>query len=315
MYCSNCGKKISDDAKFCDGCGARIKIVTDDETNRSSNKDGAIFKCPHCGEYLPFDAIVCPTCGYELRGKQSVESIKEFSRRIAATTDLKSRELLIRTFPIPNSREDILEFMVLASSNFYSTGSSRNSIELGAWATKMDQCYKKGKTLLKDETDIEQLNTLFFGKDKEEREKSKVEAKKNKIKGIISLLISFSSLILGLVFFELLKSVSTYEITINPETEEEIKELIITPAVTLYTSLEVVFALLFYATLIAGIVFFIKYANRRKVENPETIWKIVDKVKKDELWEEQREIKRKERLEEKIRKERLEAEYRRNNYK
>lgn len=314
MYCSNCGKKIADDAKFCDGCGARIKNTTD-ETNEFSDKEGAIFKCPHCGEHLAFDAIVCPSCGYELRGKKAAESIKEFSRKITATTDLKSRELLIRTFPIPSSREDILEFMVLASSNFYSTGSSRNSIELGAWAAKMDQCYKKGKTLLKDETDIEQLNTLFFGKNKEEREKIKAEARKNKTKGIISLLISLPSLILSFVFIIILESVSTYEITINPETEEEIKELIITPAVALYTSLGGLFSLIFFVALTAGIIFFIKYNNSRKVEDPETIWKIVEKVKNDELWEEKMEIKRKERLEEKIRKERLEAEYRRNNYK
>lgn len=314
MYCSNCGKKIADDAKFCDGCGARIENITD-ETNKFSDKDGTVFKCPHCGEYLAFDAIVCPSCGHELRGKKAAESVKEFSRTITATTDLKSRELLIRTFPIPSSREDILEFMVLASSNFYSTGSSRNSIELGAWAAKMDQCYKKGKTLLKDESDIERLNTLFFGKNKEEREKIKVEARKNKKKAIISFLLSFPSLIISLVFYILFVSVSTYKITINPETEEEIKELIITPAVALYTSLGGVFSLLFIVTLTAGIVFFVNYNNGRKVENPETIFEIVDKVKKDELWEEQMEIKRKERLEERIRKERLEAEYRRNNYK
>ena len=23
MYCQNCGKKLNDDAKFCDGCGAK----------------------------------------------------------------------------------------------------------------------------------------------------------------------------------------------------------------------------------------------------------------------------------------------------
>ncbi len=314
MYCSNCGKKIADDAKFCDGCGARIKNTTD-ETDKFSDKEGTVFKCPHCGEYLAFDAIVCPSCGYELRGKKAAESVKEFSKRITATTDLKSRELLIRTFPIPNSREDILEFMVLASSNFYSTSSSRNSIELGAWAAKMDQCYKKGKTLLKDETDIEQLNTLFFGKNKEEREKIKAEARKNKKKATISLLVSLPSLILSSVFFILFLSCSNYEITINPETEEQIKELIITPALTLYFSLMSVFAVLFLATLTVGALLFSKYDAGRKVDNPETIWKIVDEVKNDELLEKQREIKRKEQLEERIRKERLEAEYRRNNYK
>lgn len=32
-YCSNCGNKLAEDAKFCDKCGAKIKNKTENKLN------------------------------------------------------------------------------------------------------------------------------------------------------------------------------------------------------------------------------------------------------------------------------------------
>ena len=36
MFCSNCGKKLNDDAKFCDACGT--KVSKNDESNKKEQK-------------------------------------------------------------------------------------------------------------------------------------------------------------------------------------------------------------------------------------------------------------------------------------
>lgn len=48
MFCSICGKNLTDDAKFCDGCGAQVGVVTNTQNepvNVSVQKsDNPIFK-------------------------------------------------------------------------------------------------------------------------------------------------------------------------------------------------------------------------------------------------------------------------------
>lgn len=46
MFCSNCGTKVSDDAKFCDNCGSSIGVaqLSTKETNKSSSS-GSSWGC------------------------------------------------------------------------------------------------------------------------------------------------------------------------------------------------------------------------------------------------------------------------------
>lgn len=167
MYCSKCGRKLSDDAKFCDACGAQVDEVSHSENiKKDSYKDGDVFKCPYCGEILPFDAIKCPTCGRELRGKDAARSVEKFSDKLESCENQTKKLDLIRNYPIPNSREDIMEFMLLASTNYYSPINSgeRRADELSAWRIKMDQCHMKAHMLLKDPSDLEQIDCLYYGK-------------------------------------------------------------------------------------------------------------------------------------------------------
>lgn len=68
------------------------------------------------------------------------------------------RVLLIRNYPIPNTKEDIFEFMILASSNI----SGDNSFSLSeAWKSKFEQGYQKAKLLFCDEPEFEKIQTLY----------------------------------------------------------------------------------------------------------------------------------------------------------
>ena len=78
----------------------------------------------------------CPSCGYEIRGGKSSASLHEFSMSLANAASDEQRTSLIRNFPVPNTKEDIFEFLILASSNI--TGNTEQNI-CDAWAVKFRQ--------------------------------------------------------------------------------------------------------------------------------------------------------------------------------
>ena len=183
MYCSKCGKKLPDNAKFCDGCGAKIvhdePVVEEKKTTEApakqesvaippaippKNKEGQVHKCPYCGEILPFDAVKCPSCGREIRDREATWSVESLAEKLNATDDNDKKIELIKTFPIPNSREDILGFMIMASSNFdaryYATNSNADTVS-GAWLSKIEECYTKGKIMFQDKKDLANLDMVY----------------------------------------------------------------------------------------------------------------------------------------------------------
>lgn len=196
MYCSNCGKKLDDDAMFCDECGTKIKrqkpsnvqtpnvqetsLIKEEgvkevtriepvdeiriEQKRANLKEGRLHKCPNCGELINFDNVRCPTCGYEIRDREVNASVQSLFDKVLTTEDLYKKIELIKTFPVPNTREDILEFMILAKSNFdakyYATNKNIDSIS-SAWLSKIDQCYAKAKILLRDKRDLDTVEDIY----------------------------------------------------------------------------------------------------------------------------------------------------------
>lgn len=152
MFCRNCGRQIPDDAVFCDYCGTR----TNSESFSGSNNELHSLSCPACGHPISFNDIKCPGCGREFREKKSPTSIKDFYESVLNENDNARKINIIKMFPIPNSREDILEFMVLASSNFnaayYLRYKNRETVA-SAWLTKIKQCHSKGMLLLTNPSD------------------------------------------------------------------------------------------------------------------------------------------------------------------
>lgn len=161
-FCNNCGKQLNVGAKFCDECGTP---VLNTEPKRETIFEGAIHKCPHCGETLKAFEIICPTCGTELRGSKSSSAIGALAEKLENAISEKQRIVIIKNFPIPNTREDILEFMLLASSNFdpsyYVTHLHEENIS-NAWLTKIEQCYLKAKLSFRDPPDFEKIESIYL---------------------------------------------------------------------------------------------------------------------------------------------------------
>lgn len=188
-YCQNCGNELVAGSNFCHKCGFPINSEQSSNRERSQEYAGKIVKCPSCGEQLNSSASFCPSCGYELRGAKAPDAIKEFERKFNEAKTLYEKTDLITTFSIPNTHEDIREFMILAASNI-NVGDShvkmgRAEIRLSnAWRAKLDQAYEKSKILFGDSPIFYELQGIYTKKMTDIRLSKKAIARATLWKGI-----------------------------------------------------------------------------------------------------------------------------------
>ena len=167
MYCEKCGNKIEDNSNFCSKCGTSVNKK---DNERKIIYDGEVHKCPNCGEVLNSFIANCPVCGYELRNSNTSSSVKEFANKISNTKSEDECAKLVRNFPVPNNKEDILEFMILASSNI-TAEKSRKVFE--AWIAKFGQCYQKSKMLFENDAAFDKIQNIY------EETNDKIKKEKN----------------------------------------------------------------------------------------------------------------------------------------
>ena len=154
-YCSKCGKQISESAKFCTSCGAPVQPV-DDNTKRQSVYEGKIHKCPNCGEIIDSFVTECPACGYESRSSKSLGSVRELSQILQKVSSSEQKIDIISSFYIPNTKEDIYEFVILAAANI-----EIDSYAAEAWYAKLVQAYQKAELSIKDTQEFLYISKLY----------------------------------------------------------------------------------------------------------------------------------------------------------
>lgn len=81
-FCTNCGKELAADVRFCPACGKENTITTDDKTRRKQEYVGKVKKCPACGEEILALTAICPACGHELNSTKVSESLSKFISQI-----------------------------------------------------------------------------------------------------------------------------------------------------------------------------------------------------------------------------------------
>lgn len=204
-FCAECGHELSKGARFCSYCGTRVTEESESNSERSQVFEGIVHKCPHCGETVSSFQFNCPSCGFEFRDARTSSTVKSFASKLEAIEnrrpiDSKGGKLadmlgfakisaidqqkitLIRSFSIPNTKEDILEFIILASSNIdvsvfnpFNRGSenrTQNKAELdiaNAWIAKLDQAYEKAKLIFGKQKEFEQIQDIYLQKKREIR--------------------------------------------------------------------------------------------------------------------------------------------------
>lgn len=195
-YCPNCGTKLVDGDVFCGNCGKRIEAAAapcepvfsqapteerESPTKETKPKSG-ITRCPACGEIVDKNAVICPSCGFGIRdvadgsiallsqkldlieSRRPQERKKDENDTISATDERKIS--LIPSWPIPNSKDDLIEFAAMASGNCIASpklGNDRIAAEdalADAWRSKFDQAYAKAEHLFGDSDEFALLMDL-----------------------------------------------------------------------------------------------------------------------------------------------------------
>ena len=188
-FCSKCGKEMEDGAAFCGSCGAEIGAPEQkNDGKRKITFDGEVHKCPNCGEVLKGFESVCSACGFEIRGVKTSETVAEFSEKLEKTEAVKGgtawiahqafgegdtlspvdeqKVNVIKNYPIPNTKEDIKEFMILAATNLdpalYATTSKIAKKALtSAWRMKMEQAFQKAKMSFGGSSDFNSVQKIY----------------------------------------------------------------------------------------------------------------------------------------------------------
>lgn len=96
----------------------------------AQKKKEALRTCPGCGASIPVMAISCPKCGFELSDQKAVSSVQILSDKIQKISiglrdvkayDENGKDIIyqdiintISMFPVPNTKQDIIEFLTLS---------------------------------------------------------------------------------------------------------------------------------------------------------------------------------------------------------
>lgn len=158
----------------------------------TSSKYGDLRKCPSCGALVDPFSTTCSDCGYSFTNVRAVSSFEALSRRLdeidriyqnkeyhdggifgmafggglARAFDeekvLTMKKQAISTFPIPTTKEDLLEFLAMGiplakKKGFFSEDINHKKLA-GAWASKLSQIVIKARLAMKD--DPETLNQI-----------------------------------------------------------------------------------------------------------------------------------------------------------
>lgn len=127
--------------------------------------------CPRCGASVQSMQLTCPECGFEFNKKEAVSSAQKLMEKLEEIDQKKSASIfsavylgkktngqlkaqIVRAFPIPNSKEDIIEFATMCLGNINGGIMGSDDADLyRAWKSKSKQVATKIRYMIKDDAD------------------------------------------------------------------------------------------------------------------------------------------------------------------
>ena len=164
-------------------------------SDQLTQKMGNIVKCPSCGAQVIGGLALCPECGYtfsNVAANSSVERLQnkldDFNRRQEQRSDsrsiigglahhigkvygadgtAKNKMDIVATFPVPNTRADLLEFLTMLQYRIDSTGpknglnfSKEEDLSYAYWLLYTN-CINKAKLSFSKDKDFETYFSVY----------------------------------------------------------------------------------------------------------------------------------------------------------
>lgn len=157
----------------------------------TSQKLGIVVKCPSCGAQVIGGSAICPECGYtfsNVAANSSVEKLQEridnFNKRQEERSDnrsvasnigrafgmvntIKNKMDIISTFPVPNTRADLLDFLTMLQYRSKATGprtglnmTGEEDLSYAYWLL-YSNCINKAKLSFSKDKDFEPYFASF----------------------------------------------------------------------------------------------------------------------------------------------------------
>ncbi len=122
-----------------------------------SNKMGHVRKCPACGAIVNNFLASCPECGLEFVGVRAssaaqalFEQLKEVDEKNGFFQSYRKKITVITNFPIPNTKEDLLEIIVSLEPKARNYTMTQKDLCI-AYLRKYEVCINKAKLLFPDD--------------------------------------------------------------------------------------------------------------------------------------------------------------------
>lgn len=144
-----------------------------------NNKHGVVRKCPNCGAQVGAGSVKCSECGYEFAGIEANSSVTKLSEQLqkieqrssgglfsnvaemyGASKRLKEMATTISNFPVPTTKEDLLEFILYIQPKIKSSNASsydRQNVIPNAYRQKYEECINKVKMFFGDDPQFQPL--------------------------------------------------------------------------------------------------------------------------------------------------------------
>ncbi|MBR5604463.1 MAG: hypothetical protein IKW51_09770 [Bacteroidales bacterium] len=160
-----------------------VKLQKEQQSAPKSNKLGDVKKCPACGAIVQSFNGVCIECGYEFSGVEANSSSKKLAKKIEEINERQIQKAagidgptiedkdkkweimgkerimsichVVKSFPIPNTKTDMFEFITTMQSNMLSPDAYK--LEADAYYTKYNEAIIKASALYKNDSTFSSL--------------------------------------------------------------------------------------------------------------------------------------------------------------
>lgn len=134
------------------------QAVKTPQTQQRTQNYGVVQKCPNCGSPVEGGTVKCASCGYEFRGIGANNCLVDLMNQIkrVGPRNQEAIKTLISNYPVPTTKDDLVEFIMFAKSKSRSYTEDDNALA-SCYRKKYYECVEKAQFYFKDDQQFQQI--------------------------------------------------------------------------------------------------------------------------------------------------------------